>query len=69
MFLFFLHYALSLHFAEVIFRVTDFFIHAIKFKKLKKMIVYNIAIDTQSYCMYFIACIKGSVFLIMASGK
>ena len=36
MFLSSLHYALSLHFAEVIFRVTDFFIHEMKFKELKK---------------------------------
>ena len=73
MFLFFLHYALSLHFADVIFRdflIHDRFSHSCnKIQKVKKMIIYNIAIDTWSHCMYFIACIKGSVTLIMASGK
>ena len=50
MFLFFLHYALSLHFADVIFRdflIHDRFSHSCnKIQKVKKMIIYNIAIDT-----------------------
>ena len=46
MLLFFLYCIISLHLTEAIISVTVFFIHTIKFLKLRIKITYNVAIDT-----------------------